>query len=57
MPCIPISKVGTLWEASQDVGLASYKAEFVYVRLNGILPVFAVVLDLLDPLYPSRTQC
>lgn len=26
MPCIPISKVGTLWEASQDVGLASYKA-------------------------------
>lgn len=50
MPCIAVSKVGTLWEASQDVGMASYKTEFVYEHENVILPVFTVVLYLLNAL-------
>ena len=34
MPCIPFNQVGTLWEASQEVGRASYiKLDFyVYIK-------------------------
>lgn len=57
MLCNPIRKVGTRWEASQDVGMASYKTVFyVYVK-TGFYLVFALVLYLLNALYPSKTQC
>jgi hypothetical protein len=34
MPCIPFNQVGTLWEASQEVGTASYiKLDFyMYIK-------------------------
>lgn len=34
MPCIPINKVGTLWEASQDVGMAFYKTKSLHVKVG-----------------------
>lgn len=57
VPCIPIRKVGILWEAGQNVGMVSYKTGFLYVRQNGIPPVLALVSYLLNALYLSRTQC
>lgn len=58
MPCIPISEVGTLWEASQNVGMAAYKTGFLCVGYNGILPVIAVVFYLLNasPLKNERLK-
>lgn len=32
MPCIPFNQVGTLWEASQEVGTASYIKLGFYIK-------------------------